>query len=330
MNESVLVRSALRRRTLATLAGGMLAAPAVRAQGFGSGRPLRLIIPYGPGSINDTLARLIAPALQARLGNPVVVENRTGASGTIAMTHVARATPDGLTLALAAASDLTSIRFLQANLPYDPATAFVPIIMVSVAHNALATPASVPARNLPELIEWLRANPNRPYASAAIGSNAHLGIEELQRRAGFRAEHVLYRTGALQALLTGEVTMFLQHELALRQHAEAGTIRLYGIASPERLAHRPNLPTIAEQGFPGFRFQSWFGIVAPAGIAPEIVARINTELDGIIGSSEGRETLLARGVDAAGGPPRVLAERIASDTELFGNVIRTANIRPEG
>ncbi len=329
MNGTVCVRPALPRRALATLMGGMLVAPAVRAEGFGGGRPLRLIIPYGPGSMNDTLARLIAPGLQARLGNPIVVENRTGASGTIAMAHVARAVPDGLTLALAAASDLTSIRFLQSSLPYDLATAFAPVIMVSIAHNALATPASVPARTLPELIEWLRAHPGRPYASAAIGSNAHLGIEELQRRAGFRAEHVLYRTGALQALLTGEVTMFLQHELALRPHAEAGTIRLHGIASLERLAHRPRLPTIAEQGFPGYQFQSWFGIVAPAGIAPEIVARLNAELDAVIGSSEGRETLLARGVDAVGGPPGVLAERIASDTELTGNVIRAANIRPE-
>lgn len=319
---------ALHRRGLLAFTGALLCAPALHAQPIGGGRPLRIVSPYGPGTMNDILARLIAPALQSRLGNPIVVENRTGASGTIAMAHVARSAPDGLTLALAASSDLTSIRFLQSNLGYDPA-AFVPVVMVSIAHNALATHVSVPARNLAELIAWLRVNPGRPFASAAIGSNAHLGIEDLQRRAGFRAEHVLYRTGALQALLTGEVAMFLQHELALRPHVEAGTIRLHGIASPERLPHLPNLPTIAEQGFEGYRFQSWFGIVAPPGTPPEIVARLNSELHAIITSTESRETLLARGVDAVGGAPEVLAQRIATDTVLYGDVIRAANIRPE-
>lgn len=319
----------LPRRSLAVLAGTLLSAPALHAQPIAGGRPVRIIVPYGPGSMNDVLARLIAPGLQARLGNPVVVENRTGASGTIAMGHVARSAPDGLTLALAASSDLTSIRYLQNNLGYDPSTSFAPVILVSVAHNCLATHSSVPARTLAELVSWLRANPNRTFASAAIGSNAHLGMEQFQRVADFRAEHILYRTGALQALLTAEVTMFLHHELALRPHVEAGTLRTYAVASPQRLPHLPNLPTFIEAGYPGFVFQSWFAMVAPADTPAPLIARLNTELNAIVASAEGRETLLVRGVDAVGGPPEVLARRIATDTALYGDVIRAANIRPE-
>jgi tripartite-type tricarboxylate transporter receptor subunit TctC len=324
------VRSrSLSRRTLGAFAALLLPAPAIHAQPIGGGRPLRIIVPYGPGSMNDVLARMLSNGLQARLGNPVVVENRTGASGTIAMNHVARSAPDGLTLALAASSDLTSIQFLQSNLGYNITTSFAPVIMISVAHNCLATPARVPARTLAELVAWLRANPGQTFASSAIGSNAHLGMEKFQRVADFRAEHILYRTGALQALITGEVSMFLQHELALRPHVEAGSLRLYAVASPQRLAHLPNLPTFVEEGFPSMIFQSWFGVVAPADTPAPIITQLNSEMNMILATSEGREALLTRGVEAVGGPPEVLAQRIAADTIRYGDVIRDANIQPQ-
>lgn len=317
------------RRALGALAAMLLPAPAVHAQPIGGGRPLRFIVPYGPGSMNDILARMLANGLQPRIGNPVVVENRTGASGTIAMGHVARSAPDGLTLALAASSDLTSIQFLQSNLGYDLTTSFAPVIMVSVAHNCLATPARVPARSLAELVAWLRAHPGQTFASSAVGSNAHLGMEQFQRVADFRAEHILYRTGALQALITGEVSMFLHHELALRPHVEAGSLRIYAVASPQRLAHLPNLPTFVEAGYPSMVFQSWFGVVAPAGTPAPIIAQLNTEMNAILATAEGREALLTRGVEAMGGPPEVLARRIERDSVLYGDVIRAANIRPQ-
>lgn len=314
----------IKRRVLPLLCAPLLA----RAQEIPAGRPIRIVTPYGPGSMNDVLARLIAPGLQARLGNPIVIDNRPGASGTIAMNHVARSAPDGLTLALPASSDLTSVRFLVANLGYDPA-GFAPIALISIAHNALATPASVQARTLPELIAWLRANPGQTFASAAVGSNAHLGLVRLQQMGGFTAEHVLYRTGAPTALLRGEVTMFLHHELALRPFVEAGTVKLFGVASPERMPTRPDLPTIAEQGFPDYAFQSWFAMVAPPGTPAAILNRVNAELNAVIASPEGREVMTARGVDVVGGAAEVLTARIAADTLRHGNVIRDAGIRPE-
>lgn len=314
-----------RRALLATA----LATPTVlRAQPWAPGGTVRLVVPYPPGGSTDLLARALAPGMQARLGVPVVVENRPGASGNIAMGQVANAAPDGLTIAMAPASNLVTNQFLF-TLPFDPVTAFAPVVLLAAAHNILVVAATHPARDLRELVAWARARDTATYATPAVGSAAHLGMEALARTAGFSATHVPYRgiPQALTDVARGEVSMMLAHDGTARPLVESGRLRALGVASLRRSPGSADVPTIAEQGFQNFEAMSWFGFVVPAATPAPIVSRLNAEANALLATEEVAAVYAAQGAERLGGSPQDFARHIRAEAARWGEVIRVAGIR---
>jgi tripartite-type tricarboxylate transporter receptor subunit TctC len=311
-----------RRRLL--LAAALLPTLA-RAQG---GAPVRLVVPYPPGGSTDIIARAVATALPALLGQAVVVENRSGASGNIGMEQVARAAPDGLTIAMAPASNLVTNQFLFP-LTFDPLTAFAPIALIAASHNLLVAGPQVPARTLAEFVAWARAREDVRYGSSATGSAAHLGMEAFARLAGFRAEHVPYRgiPQALTDVMRGDVQVMLAPDGTVRALVAEGKLTALGVASPRRSPGSVDVPTIAEQGFPGFEAMSWFGLVAPAATPPAVIARLNAAANAALADPAVRAALTNAGVEPLGGTPDSFAAHIRSEVTRWGDLIRAAGIR---
>lgn len=293
-----------------------------------SASPVRLVVPYPPGGSTDIIARAIAPAMAAELGQPVVVENRSGASGNIGMEQVARAAPDGLTIAMAPASNLVTNQFLFP-LTFDPLTGFAPIVLLAASHNVLVAGPQVPARSLAEFVAWARAREDVRYGSSATGSAAHLGMEAFARAAGFRAEHVPYRgiPQALTDVMRGDVQLMLAPDGTVRGLIADGRLVALGVASSRRSPGSADIPTIAEQGFPGFEAMSWFGLVAPAATPGPVIARLNAAANAALADPAVRTTLTSAGVEPLGGTPEAFATYIRSEVTRWGELIRAAGIR---
>jgi tripartite-type tricarboxylate transporter receptor subunit TctC len=295
-------------------------------------RPLRFVVPWPPGGPTDITARALADPLARRLSQPVVVENRPGASGNIGMEQVARSPADGHTMALATFNNMVTNKYVDANTPYDAATAFTVVTILANFHNILFVHAGLGVRTLPELIELARRNPGRlTYATTAIGSQSHLGIELLMHRTGVRIEQVQYR-GAAQALTDvgrGDVTMFLAQEAGTQAFVEAGQVRPLAVASPARSPSSPDVPTFAEQGLAGFDAMSFFSLVVPAGTPSSIVTRLNREVVEILATPELRSRLEALGAEAVGSTPEASQARVLAEITRWGEVIGAAGIRPQ-
>ena len=243
-------------------------------------RPIRLLVPFAPGGITDSIARLSAEWLAPRLGQPVVVENRSGANGAIAAEAVARAAPDGYTLLTASASQMVMLPALT-RLPFDPAADFAPVAIVASNPMVLGAGAGLGTASLAEFVALARQRPDQlAYSSGGSGSSNHLAMALLLQRAGARMQHVPYRGGApaMQALLAGQVAAYFGNPSDMIPHADGGRVRVLAVAGPERLAALPGVPTVAESGYPGFRAETWNGIAAPAATPPAVVARIAREL----------------------------------------------------
>jgi tripartite-type tricarboxylate transporter receptor subunit TctC len=262
----------------------------------------------------------------------VVVENRPGASGNIGMEQVARSPADGHTMALATFNNMVTNKYVDANTPYDAATAFTVVTILANFHNILFVHAGLGVRTLPELIELARRNPGRlTYATTAIGSQSHLGIELLMHRTGVRIEQVQYR-GATQALTDvgrGDITMFLAQEAGTQAFVEAGQVRPLAVASPARSPSSPDVPTFAEQGLAGFDAMSFFSLVVPAGTPSPIVTRLNREVVEILATPELRSRLEALGAEAVGSTPEASQARVLAEITRWGEVIRSAGIQPQ-
>lgn len=317
-----------RRLLLAALATPAIAPVLAHAQAA----PVRLVVPYPPGGSSDLIARAVAAAMPAHLtGQAVVVENRSGASGAIGMEQVARAAPDGLTIALAPASNLVTNQFLMP-LAFDPLTAFAPVVLLAASHNILVVHPSVPARDIPTFVAWARGRDDLRYASSATGSAAHLGMEAFARAAGFRAEHVPYRgiPQALTDVVRGDVQLMLAHDGAARPLLAEGRIVALGVASPRRSPGSAEVPTIAEQGFPGFEAMSWFGLVAPAGTPAPAVARLNLAANAALAEAPVRAALANTGAEPLGGTPEAFAGYIRTEVARWGALIQAAGIRLPG
>jgi tripartite-type tricarboxylate transporter receptor subunit TctC len=316
----------LHRRRL--LAAAMATPMIARGETWAPSGTVRLVVPYPPGGSTDLLARALAPGLQARLGQAVVVENRPGASGNIAMGQVANAAPDGLTIAMAPASNLVTNQFLF-TLGFDPVAAFAPVVLLAAAHNILVVAATHPAHDMRALVAWARARDTVTYATPAVGSAAHLGMEALARAAGFSATHVPYRgiPQALTDVARAEVSMMLAHDGTARPLVESGRLRALGVASLRRSPGSVDVPTIAEQGFPGFQAMSWFGFVVPAATPAPIVARLNAEANALLATEEVAAIYAAQGAERLGGSPQDFARHIRTEAARWGEVIRVAGIR---
>ena len=294
-------------------------------------RPIRIIVGFAAGGAPDTLARVIGEKLAQDWGQPVVVENRTGAQGNTAMVAVAKAAADGYTLALVPIGNAAVNPSLSPNLPYDPVKDFAPITQIATVENVLVIGAQSPVQTLKELIAAGRSKTAKlTYATPGAGSLAHLAAELLGRAGGFEISHVPYRgvTPALTDVMRGEVTMIFSQLSTAKPFIDGGQLRALGIASKERSAVLPNVPTIAEAGdMPGFEAVSWYALMAPAQTPDPIIRRLHEGVVRALNLPDVKAALEAQGAKPVGGTPAELAAVITADTARWAKVIKDANIQ---
>jgi len=295
-------------------------------------KPIRIVVPFPPGGPADVLARTVGDRIAAALGQPVVVDNRPGAGGNIGMELVAKAAPDGHTLALAPAGNLTVNPSLYRNVPYDVGRDFAPVTVIAAVPNVLVVNPQVPAKDLAELIAYAKANPGKlNYSSPGPGSGAHLAGELLKSSAGIDIVHVPYSgiAPAVTAVIAGDVQlMFAGAPSALPQVA-GGKLRALAVASPMRIASAPALPTLSEAGLPGFDVTSWYSIVAPAATPPAVVERLQKEIARALTSPDVKAKLTGIGAEPIANTPEEFAAMIRVETAKWSKIVKDANIKIE-
>jgi tripartite-type tricarboxylate transporter receptor subunit TctC len=291
-------------------------------------KPVRIIFPYAAGGAADVTARLIARRLSYRFGQPFIVENRPGANGVLATNTVARSAPDGYTL-LWAVTPQIAIAPAMTKVPYDPNRDFVPISAVCTNRFALLVNAGVPVRTVPEFVAYARAQPKGfTYAEGGAGSITHLSMVLLLNRAGLNGTNVTYKSTmlALTDVMAGHLpAMFGVFGDALSQ-ANSGAVRLIAVSSEQRSAQAPDVPTVAESGFPGFKTMSWWGLMARVGTPKDIVDRIAAEVRGAPRDAETVERLTALGVDPLGNSPDEFSAMVRADIELWAHAVELAGL----
>jgi tripartite-type tricarboxylate transporter receptor subunit TctC len=305
-----------------------LLASVAAAQQYPS-RPIRFIVPFTAGGGGDIIIREIAQRLTARLGQSVVVDNRAGAGGGLGTELAARSQPDGYTLLMANVAPMAINVSVYRKLPYDPARDFAPITLLASFPNVLVVHPALAARNVGELVALARARPGQlTYASAGSGSTTHLAAEFFRSQAQIDLIHVPYKGGgaALIDLVAGQVSMYFGSMPAALPHIRSNRLRALGITSLARSAAAPDIPTVAEMGFPGFEAVTWIGAVAPAGVARTIVTRLNIELADIVRTPELREKLLGQGAEPLTDTPEHFAAYIKSEIKKWASVVKLAGI----
>jgi len=306
-----------------------LAAPcAAGAQTAYPNHVVKIVLPVLPGSTTDILARLVAKELSEKWGKPVIVENMAGAAMNIGSEYVAHAAPDGYTLLLCPPSPLSIQQLLYHNLKYDP-TKFVPIVLLTKIANVLDVRPKFPANNVQGLIAYGKANPGKlTFASQGIGSTAQLSGAELEVLAGINMVHVPYHGAqpALTDLMAGNVDMFFDTLATSIPLFKAGKLTILGVASPERDSALPDVPTVAEQGLPGFRSITWFALAGPPGLPTALADKINRDTDAILKKPEIVARLKALQLEPMGGTTADAAKFIGEETQLWGRVIKEAHI----
>ena len=295
-------------------------------------KTVRIIAGSAAGAAVDFNARLAAQKLTEAFGQPVVVEQRTGASGTIGTEYVAKSPPDGYTLALGSMATLCVVPHLYAKIGYDPVKDFAPVTVLTAGPFVIDVHPSVPARTIKELIALAKANPGKlTFGTAGAGSVSHLGVEMLKSMAGVNFLHIPYKgvAPAMISLLGGETALMYDPVLTSLPHVKAGKIRALAVGSATRTPLLPELPTVAESGVPGYEASSWFGIVAPAATPREIIARLHATLVKAIGDKEVSQRLQSQGMETVLNTPEQFAERIKTDLPRWGKLVRAAGIKPE-
>ncbi|WP_456281931.1 Bug family tripartite tricarboxylate transporter substrate binding protein [Cupriavidus sp. JZ107] len=325
-----------RRRWLGALAacGGALALPRslLAADKDWPARPIRMVVPFPPGSSPDLIARLVSEPLAQALGQPVIIENRPGAGGNIGTGQVARAAPDGYTLLFTINGPLVTAPTLSRHLPYDPVRQLAPVTLVATSPNVLVVDPRTGVRDLREFVALARARPGAlNYGSVGNGSAAHLAMEQLKARAGISLEHIPY-PGFPQiaaAMIAGQIqAAFMVPAIAMPQ-VNAGRLRVLAVTTSGRTSLLPSVPTVAESGYPGFEAISWQAVLAPAGTPAPIVDRLYRELVKIIGSDAVRAQMRAQYFMPAGTAPASLRQTMASEKARWDQVIRAAGVQPE-
>ncbi len=317
-----------RRLVLGLAAATALAGPA-RAQGDWPARNIRMISPFPPGGAADLLARVLAEELSPVLRQTVVVENRTGAGGSVGTEAVVRSAPDGYTLVMGSAGPI-AINPSLFRLSYDPARDLVPVAPVAAVASVLVVHPSVNARTLQELLALARAEPGKlNYGSAGIGSAQHLFMELVKQQANVDITHVPYRgTGpAMVDTVGGRLTMMFDTTPTALPHIRDGRVRPIAVSSARRDPALPDVPTIAEAGLPDYEALGWYGVFGPTGMPGPVVERINREVAALLARPDFRAKLTAQGVEAMGGTAAQFAEMAANDRERWAEVIRRGNIR---
>lgn len=316
-------------RTAGAAAVGGIARPSVlRAQGSWPTQTVRFVVPFTPGGSTDLLARVIARLLEPALGQPVVIENRPGAGGTVAAGQVAK-TNDDHTFMMGHIGTLSFNPWLYSNVPYDPVTSFAPVAMVATVPNILVVHPSIPAKTVMEFVEHAKANPGKlNYGSGGNGSAAHIATAYFGYKTGTRLVHVPYRgtSPAVNDLVGGHIQFMMTGGPATLPLVGGGKLRAISVSSRKRAPFAPELPTVIESGVPDFVADQWYGLVAPASTRPDIVRRINAEVNKLMGAREVLENLNTEGAIAAPMSPEEFGAFIKSELATWGEVIKKAGI----
>lgn len=317
----------------AAVFGASLGPAAAQQDGGGApwpNRPIRMVVPFPPGGGTDTLARIVAQHLQGALGQPVAVENRSGGSGVVGTEAVARAAPDGHTLAMTASGPITILPQMMAAAPYDPLRSFVHVAIPSTTPLLMVVPAASPARSAAAFVEWAKREPGRlNYCSIGVASPSHLSGEVFLRAFGLRLEHVPHRGSApaLTDTVAANCQVLFDSSSSSTPLVRAGSLRALGTTSARRLEALPDVPTMAEQGAPGFETSTWSGVVAPAGTPSAIVERLNTEIRRLAATPAERRRVQDQGGLPLDLSPAETADFVRQEIETWGGVIRAGNLR---
>jgi tripartite-type tricarboxylate transporter receptor subunit TctC len=295
-------------------------------------RPITLIVPFPPGGSTTVMARNVADKMSATLGQPVVVENRGGAGGTIGTRSVAKAAPDGYTILLSYTATMAIAPSMNVNAGYDPRKDFVPIGMIGFAPNVLVVHPSLPARSVAELIAYAKAAPAPvQYGSPGVGTVNHLAGEYLASETGVKLQHVPYKGNgpAMGDLLGGHIPMmFVPIPVALG-NVKAGTLRGLAITTAKRSGLLPDLPTLAESGVPGFDVALRYGLMAPTGTPPAVIARLNRELNAALATEDVKQRLATEGAEALPGTPEAYAADVDADEKRWSGLVKKLGIKVE-
>jgi tripartite-type tricarboxylate transporter receptor subunit TctC len=298
------------------------------AQTFPS-RPIQMLVPYPPGGTTDVMARALQEPLQKALGQTVVVENKSGASGVLAAREVARGKPDGHTLLFINSGIVAVTPHVQKDAGFDGVKDFAPVALVTSAPLFVLVPSGAPATDLKGWIEWAKKQSGPlPFGSAGVGSFGHLASEMFAKAAGLKMTHIPYRGQAptTTAVLTGEVALLITSmSSAMREHITAGKLKLLGVTSAQPSAQNPGVPTVGSV-LPGYAAETWFGFITTAGTPPDVIARLNREVNTILGQKDIQERMLALGQEIKTMPPAQLGALIAEDSARWGQVVRDNNI----
>jgi tripartite-type tricarboxylate transporter receptor subunit TctC len=321
-----------RRFTAAMLACGASVAAPAWAQGNAAWptRPLRIVVPYPPGGSSDIIARLIAQPLQEALRQPVIVDNRAGANGNIGADTVAKAAPDGYTLLLCDVGALAISPSVYPRLPFDPSRDLAGVTMLAYSPHMLAVHPSVPANNLQELVA-LSKKTDLNFAVTAMGSAPHLAGVAVALATGARWNYIPYKGGAQAVLdtIAGQTQVVMNGMLATLPHVQAGKLKVLGISKATRMPLVGQMPTLAEQGLPGFESGTWQGVLVPSGTPPAVVQRLNAELIKIIRSPEVRGRLTLQGAEVVTMAPPEQNQFFSRERARWAKVVKAADVKAE-
>jgi tripartite-type tricarboxylate transporter receptor subunit TctC len=323
--------SSTRKAVLFAAFVGLLAAVSttVDAQTYPSG-PVKLIVPVPAGGVTDTMARIVAQRLTEAWGQPVVVDNRPGGNYAVGAQAVARSPADGLTLLVAPDSTVTANPHLFSKLSYDPVKDLTPIIVLCRITPVLVINPSLDVKSVPDLIAVAKAKPgNLNYGSYGIGTYAHLSMEDFKQKTGTDIVHIPYRGAApaATALLAGDVSMLLLNLSSIEEHEKTGKVRILAVASDKRAVLRPDLPTVAEAGVPGFSTTAWFALWGPANMAPELVAKIHADVSKVLESPQSREFFRTNSFERVDLTPAQFAQLIQDDLKHWGALVKAVGAK---
>ena len=325
-------------RTIRDAAGALALAALVASAGTATAqdgapwpsRPIRMVVPFPPGGGTDALARIVAQHLQGALGQPVAVENRSGGSGVVGTEAVARAAPDGYTLATTASGPITILPQMMAAPPYDPLRSFAFVAIPAATPLFMVVPPASPARGAAEFADWAKREPGRlNFCSIGVASPSHLSGEMFLRAFGLRMEHIPHRGSApaLTDTVAGNCQVLFDSGSSSAPLVRAGSLRALGVTAARRLEAFPDVPTMVEQGAPGFEAGTWSGVVAPAGTPPAVVERLNAEIRRFAATPAERRRVQDQGGVPLDLSPAEAAAFVRREIESWGGVIRTGNIR---
>jgi tripartite-type tricarboxylate transporter receptor subunit TctC len=317
------------RIVLAALAACIVAAPPAAAQGYPA-KPVKLVVPFPPGGSLDFAGRLIAQKLTEAWGQSVVVENKPGAGGNIGADLVAKAPPDGYTILLGALSTHAVNPSLYANMPYDAVKDFAPITLIAITPNVLVVNANSTVRNVKEFIAYTKATPGKlSFGSGSNGSAGHLAGELYKVETGTDAVHIPYKGGApaTQALLAGDTQFMFDNLANAMAQVKGGKLHALAVTTAKRSSLAPDLPTMAEAGLPGFDISTWYGLFAPAGTPPAIVAKWNAEVTKILNTPDVRARFVADGAEPAPDTPEQFSQFIAAELAKYARIVKASGAK---